>query len=60
MPPMDKSNTEAQDLNIRDNNESGQELKTWETPELFVEKTETITESGIFNVNDQDDALYHT
>lgn len=58
MPLMDKSKTE--DLNIRDNKEPGQELKVWETPELFVEKTETITEAGIFNANDQDDALYHT
>ena len=39
--PKEKKNTEG--------------LKQWEKPQLFVENTEDITESGAFNLNDQDD-----
>ena len=41
-------------------NPSTEKLVEWETPQLFVENMETITEGGIFNINDQDDAFYHT
>lgn len=57
---MDKSKSETKDLSVQDTNEIGKELKAWETPRLFVEKTETITEGGPYNVNDQDDPLYHS
>jgi len=51
---MEKPNDKNQNTSANSTNE----LKVWETPQLFVENMETITEGGTFGVPAGDDGFY--
>jgi hypothetical protein len=51
---MEKTN----DPKLNTTSNSKQELRVWETPQLFIENMETITESGNFAVSFGDDGYY--
>lgn len=51
---MEKPNDKKQNTSLS----SAVELREWESPQLFVENMETITEGGAFPVSKGDDGFY--
>lgn len=51
---MEKLNDQNQNTSTNSSNE----LRVWETPQLFIEDMETITEGGTFGFPAGDDGFY--